>query len=727
MNAPPAGGRRGGHPRAGWVLAFAVVASLLVVPVVSDAAPPVPLRIMPLGDSNTDGFAVPGGYRIDLEDDLAAAGYTIDFVGSLSNGPPSLADRNHEGHVGITIDGLRGGFATWFATSPADVILLLGGTNDLKIGTSTDGDPVAASGRLRQLLVDITTRAPGAEVLVSTLPPQTSVEAQARVAQFNAIVPTVVEDLASEGRSVTLVDGAAVLTTADLVDSLHLSAGGFSKLADAWLAGISEVSATPSTTTSTSTSVPVVPVGVAVDGFDRVDSVGLGSADVGGVWQAFGAGFRVVGGSAGAVVGGVGEGVALLDVGVDVSVESVMTLSSGNASPGLSVRAVDARNQLLVSLVRRSGENRVSLFKVDQGTYQELGRAALGLVAGGSYVLRVEAKGSAVRVFVDGVLVLERVLSSADAVTFGARSKAGLRTYGGAEDGGSRWDNFAVTTLGGSTTTTTTVPATTTTAPTTTTLPPATTTTTTTVPSTTTTTSTSVPVVPVGVAVDGFDRVDSVGLGSADVGGVWQAFGAGFRVVGGSAGAVVGGVGEGVALLDVGVDVSVESVMTLSSGNASPGLSVRAVDARNQLLVSLVRRSGENRVSLFKVDQGTYQELGRAALGLVAGGSYVLRVEAKGSAVRVFVDGVLVLERVLSSADAVTFGARSKAGLRTYGGAEDGGSRWDNFAVTTLGGSTTTTTTTDHDDDGAAGDDGDHDDDVDVGAGGAGGGGGGWV
>jgi lysophospholipase L1-like esterase len=252
MNGVPADSRRHGRLRAGWALAFAVFASLLVVPVVSDAAPPAPLRIMPLGDSNTDGFAVPGGYRIDLEDDMSAAGYTIDFVGSLSNGPPDLADRDHEGHVGFTIDGIRSGFATWYAAAPADVVLVMAGTNDLKIGTSTDGDPVAAAGRLRQLLVDITTLAPGAEVLVTTLPPQTSVEAQARVDQFNTIVPTVVGDLVSEGRSVTLVDGAAVLTTADLVDSLHLSAGGFSKLADAWLAGITGVIPTdPATTTTT--------------------------------------------------------------------------------------------------------------------------------------------------------------------------------------------------------------------------------------------------------------------------------------------------------------------------------------------------------------------------------------------------------------------------------------------------------------------------------------------
>jgi hypothetical protein len=153
--------------------------------------------------------------------------------------------------------------------------------------------------------------------------------------------------------------------------------------------------------------------------------------------------------------------------------------------------------------------------------------------------------------------------------------------------------------------------------------------------------------------------------------------------------------GEGVALLDVGVvDVSVEARLRLSTGAASPGLSVRAVDASNQLLVGFVRRSGVDRLSLYKIDRGVYQELfSRHGLGLVGGASYVLRVDVVGSIVRVFVNGVVSFEHVLSSADAATFGSRTRAGLRTYRSstADDGGSRWDDVTIRSL---TTTPTTT---------------------------------
>ncbi|MBD3148559.1 GDSL family lipase, partial [Microbispora bryophytorum] len=39
------------------------------------------VRVMPLGDSITEGTQVPGGYRIGLWQRLAAGRYTTDFVG----------------------------------------------------------------------------------------------------------------------------------------------------------------------------------------------------------------------------------------------------------------------------------------------------------------------------------------------------------------------------------------------------------------------------------------------------------------------------------------------------------------------------------------------------------------------------------------------------------------------------------------------------------------------
>jgi lysophospholipase L1-like esterase len=410
-----------------------------------------PTRIMPLGDSLTDGYNVPGGYRISLEDRLVAAGRSFDFVGSRQNGPSSLADKHHEGWIGYTIDQIRAQVPTWFAASPADVVLLMAGTNDVKFSSADVG---AAAQRMRLLLTEMTDRAPSAKVIVSTIPPQQGSGASNAVA-YNDLLPDIVGDLAGAGRAVTLVDSYAVLSSSDLADTLHLTEAGYAKVAGVWAAALTELPPPPPPPSSGGV--------VGLDGFGRADASVLGSAEVGGVWVGSGgARFGVVGGQA-AVVSGLGEGVALLDVGVaDVSVEARLRLSAGVASPGLSVRAVDASNQLLVGFVRRSGVDRLSLYKVSGGVYQELfSRHGLGLVGGATYVLRVDVVGSAVRVFVNGGLSFEHVLSSADAATFGSRTRAGLRTHRSStsDDGGSRWDDVTIRSLTSTTSMSTTAAA----------------------------------------------------------------------------------------------------------------------------------------------------------------------------------------------------------------------------------------------------------------------------
>lgn len=102
-----------------------------------------PVRIMPLGDSITDGNASGVtpidtkeywvSYRKVLWESLGTAGYSVDFVGSLSSGyffdPPF--DSDHEGHGGWTDTQIRDNVISFLTANPADVILLHIGTNGL--------------------------------------------------------------------------------------------------------------------------------------------------------------------------------------------------------------------------------------------------------------------------------------------------------------------------------------------------------------------------------------------------------------------------------------------------------------------------------------------------------------------------------------------------------------------------------------------------------------------
>src|SRR5690348_17957553 len=122
------------------------------------------VRVMPLGDSITEGTQVPGGYRIGLWQRFTSGGYQVDFVGSQFNGPSSLGDHDHEGHPGWRIDQIDANIVTWLRnTNPRSVLLHIG-TNDVL----QNFDVANAPARLSTLVDRITSTAPNADVFVAT-------------------------------------------------------------------------------------------------------------------------------------------------------------------------------------------------------------------------------------------------------------------------------------------------------------------------------------------------------------------------------------------------------------------------------------------------------------------------------------------------------------------------------------------------------------------------------
>jgi lysophospholipase L1-like esterase len=197
------------------------------------AAAPAALRLMPLGDSITWGYASPSGngYRGYLYTDLAGEGHSTDFVGSLRNG--TMSDPDNEGHSGWRIDQVAGITDSVLARYQPNVVTLEIGTNDLngnyQVSTATD--------RLKALIDQITRDAPDATVLVGTLIVSTSGTEEASRPGFNAKLPGIVQSEQAAGKHVSLVDMSA-LTTADLADSLHPNDNGYRKMADAFNASV---------------------------------------------------------------------------------------------------------------------------------------------------------------------------------------------------------------------------------------------------------------------------------------------------------------------------------------------------------------------------------------------------------------------------------------------------------------------------------------------------------
>ncbi|MGW4946179.1 carbohydrate binding domain-containing protein [Actinoplanes sp. NPDC004185] len=214
-----------------------VVAGAVVPGTAASAESNGGVRVMPLGDSITEGTQVPGGYRIGLWQRLAAAGYRNDFVGSQFNGPGSLGDHDHEGHPGWRIDQIDANITGWLTNTRPRSVLLHIGTNDILQNYNVSGAPA----RLSTLIDHITAAAPDADVFVATIIPLANSGQEAAARTFNATVPGIVQGKVNAGRRVHLVDMHAALNTGDLIDGVHPTAGGYDKMAATWYAALRAV------------------------------------------------------------------------------------------------------------------------------------------------------------------------------------------------------------------------------------------------------------------------------------------------------------------------------------------------------------------------------------------------------------------------------------------------------------------------------------------------------
>ncbi len=204
------------------------------------------VKIMPLGDSITLGwnyypgtsYPAPGGYRTLLWQKLVQQdGKKVDFVGSLSSGPPELADKNHEGHSGERIDQIRASIDTYLSSAQPDLVLLAIGTNDVLQNYSLSTAPA----RLQDLVDRICVQRPSVRIVVSTIPPRPGLDS--RVTTYNAAIPGVVTTSQGQGCKTTYFNMNSYLVASDIAtsDNTHPTMAGYDKMAEAWYPYVSSL------------------------------------------------------------------------------------------------------------------------------------------------------------------------------------------------------------------------------------------------------------------------------------------------------------------------------------------------------------------------------------------------------------------------------------------------------------------------------------------------------
>jgi lysophospholipase L1-like esterase len=196
-----------------------------------------PIRIMPLGDSITYGTNSTGtvGYRRSLYQSLAGAAYSVDFVGSQADGSPMDFDRNHEGHRGWRADQIRDGITGWLNSTPADVVLLHIGTNDITQGQGA----TTTAAEISQILDDIdawkTTHNQVWVILARIINRNDTLSGTTTT--LNIQIQNLANTRIAGGDKIVVADMESALNyPGDLSDTVHPNDTGYGKMAAVWFA-----------------------------------------------------------------------------------------------------------------------------------------------------------------------------------------------------------------------------------------------------------------------------------------------------------------------------------------------------------------------------------------------------------------------------------------------------------------------------------------------------------
>lgn len=231
--------------------------------------PSTPLKVMPLGDSITEGMhnttpSPDGGYRKILTDRFGTS--KIDMVGSLTNNNVGVTDKEHEGHAGYRTDQINANVTNWINTYKPNIVLLHIGTNDYIQNYS--GDHMITN--VDQTLAKIYAAAPSTKVVLANIvpgwgppgtwspPPRTA---------FNNAVPSLITKYKNQGRDIRFADmvgtGGFFADERDFPDGTHPNLQGYTKMANVWQPHIQAIldggGTTPTPTPTPPTPPPPTP------------------------------------------------------------------------------------------------------------------------------------------------------------------------------------------------------------------------------------------------------------------------------------------------------------------------------------------------------------------------------------------------------------------------------------------------------------------------------------
>jgi lysophospholipase L1-like esterase len=198
----------------------------------------VPLRIMSIGASVTFGTGSTTGdsYRKDLQDQLVAAGQTVNYVGQRQNG--NFTNNQVEATPGFVFNQIANASNTAVPQFLPNLILLDVGTNNCnKGGTVPD-----LGANVSSLINSMFAQSPGATVILPTVLVNKIAKQDACRVDVNNQYAAMATQMAAQGAKFVLVDMRSPEgpTVNDLFDTRHPNDAGYAKMANVWMQGIQQ-------------------------------------------------------------------------------------------------------------------------------------------------------------------------------------------------------------------------------------------------------------------------------------------------------------------------------------------------------------------------------------------------------------------------------------------------------------------------------------------------------
>ena len=197
-------------------------------------------RIMPVGDSITEGGKTFSTYRLPLLEKLTAAGYRVEYVGSRKS-ESRLGQLAHEGYGGKNAEFLATVVGKSFRDHPADIVLIHAGHNHF-----AEEKPVDKIVAATESMIDTFRKVnPQVVIVLAQVIPSGKLPKYSYIPELNAALAKLGGRISTTKQPVLIVNQAEGFDVEKdtIDDKVHPNARGAEKMAAKWyeaLTGIME-------------------------------------------------------------------------------------------------------------------------------------------------------------------------------------------------------------------------------------------------------------------------------------------------------------------------------------------------------------------------------------------------------------------------------------------------------------------------------------------------------